>query len=77
MCQFFKIWIGEESDIFRGVWFYDKYKPYEYGDEVEREHLNLLKDHTKKAENMEDVGNSGAYILVFLWKLYKLIMQIE
>ncbi|VVC43158.1 Hypothetical protein CINCED_3A011463 [Cinara cedri] len=51
-------WPGEEADIFRGVWFYDGYEPYEYGEEVEREHLNLFKDDTRKIETTEDNGKS-------------------
>ncbi|XP_022176185.1 phospholipase DDHD1-like [Myzus persicae] len=51
-------WPGEESEIFRGVWFYDGYEPYEYGEEVEREHLNLFRDDTRKIENTEDNGKT-------------------
>lgn len=51
--------IGEESDIFRGIWFYDGYEPYEYGEEVEREHLTLFRDDTRKVEDTEDNGKSG------------------
>lgn len=55
--------IGEEADIFRGVWFYDGYEPYEYGEEVEREHLNLFKDYTRKVEINEDNGKSGTIVV--------------
>jgi len=56
-------YIGEENEIFRGVWFYDGYEPYEYGEEVESEHLNLFREDDRKIENNEDNGKSG--ILIF------------
>jgi len=57
---------GEESEIFRGVWFYDRYEPYEYGEEVEREHLNLFRDDTRKIEDTEDNGKSGINVFCYL-----------
>lgn len=51
------------------MWFYDGYQPYEHGEEVEREHLNLFKNNTKKIENTEDIGKSGT--LHNFMKLYK------
>lgn len=56
--------IGEESDIFRGIWFYDGYEPYEYGEEVETEHLNLFRDGARKVENAEDNGKSGTNVFL-------------
>lgn len=55
----FLFFIGEENEIFRGIWFYDGYEPYEYGEEVESEHLNLFRDSSRRVESNDDNGKSG------------------
>lgn len=67
---------GEECDIFRGIWFYDGYEPFEYGEEVEREHLKICKDDAKKDENNEDNGKSGNNILLFSLSNYTFMVLI-
>lgn len=54
--------LGEENEIFRGLWFYDGYEPYEYGEEVEIEHLNMFNGDGIKNDANEDNGKSGIYL---------------
>lgn len=65
-CSWYVFWTGEENDIFRGVWFYDGYEPYKYGEDVETEHLNLFQDGFKRIESNEDNGKSGICVFAIL-----------